>query len=116
MNVPGLPAGFALNVPGLPSRFERKVRGLLFSSELEALNLPFIPGRQAREAVGPTLLAYPPQCPQHDGADDHPLMEAGAAQHMTHHAQPDQPQRRLDGEAQVSRLRRRPAAARHGGQ
>jgi hypothetical protein len=117
MNVPGLPSSFALKVPGLPSSFERKVRGLLFSFELEALNLPFIPGRQALEAIGPALLAYPSQRPQHDGADDHPLMEAGASQHMTHHAQPDQPQCRLDGEAQVPRLCRRPAAARrHVGQ
>jgi hypothetical protein len=59
MNVPGLPSGFALKVPGLPFSFERKVPGLLFSFELEELNLPFIPGRQAREAIGPALLASP---------------------------------------------------------
>jgi len=112
MTVPGLPSSLAVQVPGLPFSFERKAPGLLFSLELEVLNLPFIPGRQAREAIGPTFLAYPSQRPQHDGADDHPLMEAGASQHMTHHAQPDQPQRRLAGKARVSRLRRRPAPAR----
>lgn len=115
MNVPGLPSGFALKVPGLPFSFERKTPGLLFSLELEALNLPLIPGHQAVEGIGPTLLAYPSQRAQHDGADDHPLMEAGASQHMTDHSQPDQPQRRLDGEAQVPRLRRRTAAARRPG-
>ena len=78
MNVPGLPSSFALKVPGLPFSFERQAPGLLLSLELEPLNLPFIPGRQALEAIGPTLLAYPSQRPHHDGADDHPLMEAGA--------------------------------------
>jgi len=57
MTVPGLSSGFAVKVPGLPFSFVRKVPGLLFSLELEALNLPLIPGRQAREAIGPTLLA-----------------------------------------------------------
>ena len=70
---------------------ERQAPGLPFSFEFQELDLPFIPGRQAREGAGPGLLAYPAQRSQHDHADDHPLMEAGAAQHMTHHAQPDQP-------------------------
>ena len=56
------------------------------------------------------------QRPQHDGADDRPLIEAAASQHMTHHAQPDQPQRRLTVKARVPRLRRLPAARRDVGQ
>ena len=92
---------FALKAPGLP-----------FSFALKDLDLPFIPGSQALEGAGPVLLSQPSQRTQDDGADDHPLMEAAASQHMTHHAQPDQPQPRFPGKARVPRLRRRPAAAR----
>ena len=106
MKVPGLPSSFAPKAPGLVFSFERKAPGLPFSFELEELNLPLIPGRQALESTGPALLADPSQRPQHDDAEDHPLMEAGASQHMSHHAQPDQPQRRLTGQARVPRLRR----------
>lgn len=112
MKVPGLPSSFAPKAPGLVFSFERKARGLPFSFELEQLKLPLIPGRQALESTGPALLADPSQRPQHDDADDHPLMEAGASQHMSHHTQPDQPQRRLTGQARVPRLRRRLSAAR----
>ena len=64
---------------------------MMFSFALKELDLPFIPGRQALEGASPVLLPQPAQRPQHDGADDHPLTEAAASQHMTHHAQPHQP-------------------------
>jgi hypothetical protein len=104
---PGLPLGFALEAPS----FALEAPGLPFSFALKTLDLPFIPGGQALEGAGPALLTQPPQRPEHDGADDHPLLEAGAPQHVTQHAQPDQPQHRLTGKARVPRLRSRPAAA-----
>jgi hypothetical protein len=90
---------FAVKAPGLP-----------FSFALKELDLPFIPGSQALKGAGPVLLTQPSQRPQHDGADDRPLIEAAASQHMHHHAQPDQPQRHPSVRARVPRLRRRPAA------
>ena len=103
-----MPFSLALKAPS----FALKAPGLPFSLALKDLDLPSIPGSQALESAGPVLLSQPPQRPQHDGADDHPFMEPAASQHMTHHAQPDQPQRRLTGKARVPRLRHRPAAAR----
>ena len=95
---PGLPFRFALKAPGLPFSFALKAPGfafkapgMMFSFALKELDLPFIPGRQALEGASPVLLTQPAQRPQHDDADDHPLSEAAASQHMTHHAQPDQP-------------------------
>jgi hypothetical protein len=88
---PGLPFSFVLKAPG----FAFKAPGLPFSFALKELDLAFVPGGQALEGAGPGLLAQPSQRSQHDGGDDHPLIEAAASQHMTHHAQPDQPQRRL---------------------
>jgi hypothetical protein len=103
---------FAFKAPGLPFSFALKTPGLLFSFALKELDLPFIPGSQALEGASPVLLTQPSQRLQYDGADNHPLVEAAASQHMTGHAQPDQPQQRLTGKARVPRLRRRPAAAR----
>ena len=93
-----------------------KAPGLTFSLALKELDLPLIPSRKTLEGAGPVLLTQPSQRPQHDGADDDPLMEAAASKHMNHHAQPDQPQRRLTVKPRVPRLRRRPAVARRDGQ
>lgn len=105
---PGLPFSFALKAPS----FAFKAPDVPFSFALKELDLLFIPGSQALESASPVLLTQPSQRPQYDGADDHPLIEAAASQHMTHHGQPDQPQRRPTGKARVPRLRRRAAAAR----
>jgi hypothetical protein len=89
LKAPGRPLGFALKEP----------------------YLPFIPGSQALKGAGPVLLAQPCQCRQHDGADDHPLLETAASQHMHQRSPPDQPQRRLIIRTRGLRTPRRPAAA-----
>jgi hypothetical protein len=80
---PGLPFTLALKTPGVP-----------FTLALKELDLPLIPGSQMLQGAGLVLLAKPCQRFQRDGADDHPLMEAAASQHMNQCSQPDQPQRR----------------------
>ena len=76
----------ALKAPGLPF----SLADLPFSFALKQLDLPLIPGSQALEGAGPVLLAQVSQRSHHDGADDHPLIEAAASQHMIKHGQPDQ--------------------------
>jgi hypothetical protein len=88
---PGLSFSLALKAPG----FALKASGLSFSLALKELDLPLIPSRKTLEGAGPVLLTQPSQRPQHDRADDDPLIEAAASQHMNYRAQPDQPQRRL---------------------
>ncbi len=76
--------------PGLPLSFTLKPQGLPFSFAFKELYLPSIPGGQALKGTNPVLVAPPSQRCQHDGADDHPLIEAAASQHMNQHSQPDQ--------------------------
>ena len=105
---PGLSFSLALKAPG----FALKAPGLTFSLALKELDLPLIPSRKTLEGAGPVLLTQPSQRPQHDRADDDPLIEAAASQRMNYRAQPDQRQRRLTARPRVPRLRRRPAVAR----